>query len=344
MRLPKYITSEYHLMLGILLPYSMLINFIAFSKSYFTQWNLFFLATAITLSVKVIAWQLHTLIAMILARKFPKDGETMKRIGISLLLFFPLTALVNTFILWLYHFTGFFGFEFHLKNYVLVLISGVGLNVLATFLHEGVSNFEKWKATLTETEQLQKEYAKSQLDGLKSQVNPHFLFNSINTLSSLIPENPEKAEMFLDEMCKVYRYLLQNDKGEFVSLKMELQFIRSWFYILKIRYGQAIDFAIDVTDSSLEKRIPPLTLQLLIEHVLSQNMISKVKPLQIQIVTNEQNWLELYHTVAGKINRDELTREKSMENVMNKFRLLELAPLKITSQEGFQLIQIPLIE
>lgn len=266
----------------------------------------------------------------------------MRRIGISLLLFFPLTASVNTFFFLFYHFTGFGGFQFAMKGYSWALVSGAALNIMATFMHEGVANFEKWKATLAETEQLQKEYAKSQLEGLKSQVNPHFLFNSINTLSSLIPENPEKAEVFLDEMCRVYRYLLKNDKGEFVTLSMELQFIKSWFYILKIRYGAAIIFDIKVTDSSLEKKIPPLTLQLLIEHILSQNIISKLKPLQIQIVTHEHDWLELYHTVAGKIMTEE-PKERWLENVVNKFRLLELEPMKIVSRDEFQVIQVPLL-
>jgi sensor histidine kinase YesM len=342
MKLPKYISNEHQLMLVILIPYSVLLNFFIFSKDYFTHLWWFVGATCVTLLIKVIAWQLHTLIAMLLYKRIRKDGDTMKRIFISLICFFPLTAVVNTFIFWFYSQISLSVSELGSINYIWALVSGLGLNLLSTFLHEGVSNFEKWKATLTETEQLKTEYAKSRLEGLKTQVNPHFLFNSINTLSSLITEDPQKAEIFLDEMCKVYRYLLKSDKGEFVTLRTELQFIRSWFYILKIRYGAAISFEIQVSDEAMEQRIPPLTLQLLVEHVLSRNMISKQKPLNIRVLSGEPGWLQLHHSVALKIDQQEMQGDTNLHNVINKFRLLELAPVSISQQDEFQIVKIPL--
>ncbi|MCE7072568.1 histidine kinase [Dyadobacter sp. CY327] len=342
MKMPKYIANEYQLMLGILAPYSVLLNFFIFSNTYFTHLPLFFGATCLTLSIKVVAWQLHTLVAMVLSKHFPKDGETMKRIFISLLCFFPLTALVNTFIFWVYGQLDLAVSEIGSANYIWALVSGLGLNLLSTFLHEGVSNFEKWKATLTETQQLKTAYAKSRLDGLKTQVNPHFLFNSINTLSSLITEDPEKAETFLDEMCKVYRYLLKGDKEAFVPLRTEIQFIRSWFYILKVRYGSAIRFDIQVTSDAMEKRIPPLTVQLLVEHILGRNKISKHKPLHISVISAGTESLQIHNTVALKIDYQQVQGETSLDNVINKFRLLDLEPVNIINSAEFQIIEIPL--
>jgi two-component system, LytTR family, sensor kinase len=341
MKLPKYISNEYQLMLGILMPYSVLINFFIFSKSYFSNVPLLIALTLTTLTIKVIAWQLHTLIAMLWYKRFPKDGDTMKRIFCSLACFFPLTALVNTFIFWFYGQLNLAAFDFGSANYSWALVSGIGLNFLSTFLHEGVSNFEKWKAALTETEQLKTEYAKSRLEGLKTQVNPHFLFNSINTLSSLIPEDPERAEVFLDEMCKVYRYLLKSDKGEFVNLQTEIQFIRSLFYILKVRYGAAISFDIKIPVETMEKHIPPLTLQLLVEDILSRNMISKQKPLVIKLISSAPEWLNLYHSIALKIDQ-ETQNDANLHNVINKFRLLDLAPVRFKREADFQIIEIPL--
>ncbi|WP_026632509.1 sensor histidine kinase [Dyadobacter alkalitolerans] len=341
MKMPKYIANEYQLMLGILAPYSVLLNFFIFLNSYFTHLPLLLGATCLTLAIKVVAWQLHTLVAMVLSKQFPKDGETMKRIFISLLCFFPLTALVNTFIFWVYGQMYLAVSEIGSANYIWALVSGLGLNLLSTFLHEGVSNFEKWKATLTETEQLKTAYAKSRLEGLKTQVNPHFLFNSINTLSSLITEDPEKAETFLDEMCKVYRYLLKGDKEAFVPLQTELQFIRSWFYILKVRYGSAISFDIQVTADAMEKRIPPLTVQLLVEHILGRNKISKLKPLNIRVISAGSG-LQIHHTVALKIDNQQEQVETNLDNVINKFRLLDLEPVKIIRNSEFQIIEIPL--
>jgi two-component system LytT family sensor kinase len=342
MKCPKYISQEYQLMLAILLPFSILLNFLIFGENYLSSISTFVSTTLISLTIQSPAWQLHTVIAMRLSQRYPKDGETMKRIGISLLFFFPLTALVNSSIYGFYWLTGIGDYQFVARNYILGMASGVGLNLLATFMHEGVANFEKWKVTLTETEQLKTEYAKSRLEGLKTQVNPHFLFNSINTLSSLISQDPEKAEVFLDEMCKVYRYLLKKDKGEFIELQKELQFINSWFFILKVRYGTAVSFNLDVTDDALNKQIPPLTLQLLVEHILNRHMISKLKPLAIRISTSGSEWLALHHTISRKINAKDPDKDNSMSNVINKFRLLDLAPIRISQSEGVQIIEIPL--
>jgi two-component system LytT family sensor kinase len=342
MKFPKYISQEYQLMLAILLPFSILLNFLIFGENYLSSISTFASTTLISLTIQSLAWQLHTIIAMRLSQRYPKDGETMKRIGVSLLFFFPLTAFVNTSIFALYWLTGIGDYQFDAKNYILAMASGIGLNLLATFMHEGVANFEKWKVTLTETEQLKTEYAKSHLDGLKTQVNPHFLFNSINTLSSLINQDPEEAEVFLDEMCKVYRYLLKKDKGEFVALQKELQFVKSWFYILKVRYGAAVSFDFDIANDALDKQIPPLTLQLLVEHIISRHMISKLKPMAIRISASGAEWLALRHSISPKINAKDTHENNSMNNVINKFRLLELAPIRISQSEGIQIIEIPL--
>jgi len=95
----------------------------------------------------------------------------------------------------------------------------------------------------------------SQLLGLKSQINPHFLFNSLNSLSSLINEDEQEAEVFLDEMSKVYRYLLRSNDEELVTLQTELDFIRSYFYLLKTRLGRALELRINVPEEALEKNL-----------------------------------------------------------------------------------------
>ena len=95
----------------------------------------------------------------------------------------------------------------------------------------------------------------SQLEGLKDQVNPHFLFNSLNSLSSLISEDPEKAEKFLDEMSKVYRYLLRTNEEGLTTLESEMQFIQSYFHMLKTRYGDGLDMETQIDDHYLNYQI-----------------------------------------------------------------------------------------
>src|SRR5436190_2132291 len=156
------------------------------------------------------------------------------------------------------------------------------LILILTFLNEGVAQFERYKTTLIETEQLKKEYLHSQLLGLKSQMNPHFLFNSLNTLSCLIQEDEEKAEDFLDHMSKVYRYLLRNEE-QLVSLETEVDMVRSYYFLLKKRHSDALTLEIAIPKSYLNSEIPPLTLQMIVENAVNQNSLTKNEPLIIKV-------------------------------------------------------------
>src|SRR5205085_5679631 len=138
---------------------------------------------------------------------------------------FLMSAVYVSLILRGYDYFNFFGYEYAEPDFIKCYTSIIVVNIFLTFLNEGVYRFEKYRATVTETEQLKKEYMQSQLLGLKSQMNPHFLFNSLNTLSSLIHEDAETAENFLDHMSKVYRYLLRNNDEQLVKLGTELNFI-----------------------------------------------------------------------------------------------------------------------
>jgi sensor histidine kinase YesM len=122
-----------------------------------------------------------------------------------------------------------------------------------------------------------------QLLGLKSQINPHFLFNSLNSLSSLIDESSEDAEKFLDEMTKVYRYMLRNEEL-LVPLEKEMQFIRSYYALLKARYGNGIQLEIDINEACWQALLPPLSLQVIIENAFTQNIVAKNTPLKISSV------------------------------------------------------------
>ena len=114
------------------------------------------------------------------------------------------------------------------------------MNIFFTLVMEGISRYNNWRENLKETEQLKKTFTQSQLLGLKSQVNPHFLFNSLNTLSSLIAEDEGQAETFLNEMSKVYRYMLRGDDEQLVPLQTELKFIASYTHLLDKRFVQSL--------------------------------------------------------------------------------------------------------
>jgi two-component system, LytTR family, sensor kinase len=172
-------------------------------------------------------------------------------------------------------------------------------------------------------------------------MNPHFLFNGLNILSCLIQEDSEKAEDFLDHMSKVYRYLLRNNEVQLVTLQTEIGFIESYYFLLKARYAESLQLSIDVSPDYYHDELPPLTLQMIFENILTFNEASKIKPLLIQIKT-EDGELVVENTVQLKLNCTDCF-DKGIENITNKFRLLCQKEVLIDESEAARTIRLPLI-
>src|SRR4051794_12257407 len=141
------------------------------------------------------------------------------------------------------------------------------------------------KETQKQKNELLRMQMQQQLDNLKGKVNPHFLFNSLNTLSSLIYIDPVKAEQFVEELSSVYRYMLKNNEDDLATLKEELDFINSYFILIQIRFAEGIQTAIEVEERLEKYRLPAISLQILVENAIKHNIISKEQPLHINITT-----------------------------------------------------------
>jgi len=342
MKLPQYTQKDARIIAVVMPIMVFIVNSILLGQGYFSGLLVFFTATIIAGIILTASWQVLTAIAVTLRNRFPKDVDLVKRLSIALLLFIIITALTFSCIFWVFErliITKDFVDDARLK---WVLMSGVIINIFVTLLHEGVAGFEKWKKTITETEALKTEYMQSRLLGLKSQLNPHFLFNSLNSLSCLIQESPGKAEKFLDEMSKVYRYLLKNSDEQLVTLEAELQFTRSYFYLLKERHGEGLDMEINVTRSFFEKLLPPLTLQILLESAFNMNAIGKEQPLKIELNITANGWLEIKNNVQRKIS-DSLADRAGIQNLSKKFRLLCNKYIIVKDTGKYQVITVPLI-
>jgi LytS/YehU family sensor histidine kinase len=192
-------------------------------------------------------------------------------------------------------------------------------------------------------EQLKKTYRQGRLQGLKSQVNPHFLFNSLNSLSSLISEDEEQAEKFLDEMSKVYRYMLRNDEEQLVTLDTELKFVASYIYLLKARYGEGLQVQVDIEDADREKVLPPLSLQTIIENAITQNTISKSCPLKIGISAKGNGSLDVINTLQPKQITESFDAEAGLDNLVSKYEFLNDEKVVINETTNQRLIQLPLL-
>lgn len=204
-------------------------------------------------------------------------------------------------------------------------------------------HYAKMRHTEKEKEQLEKDKLRAELNQLKGIVNPHFLFNNLNSLSSLIGENPVQAESFLDELTKVFRYLLRNNQAELTTLELELQFIQSYYHLLQTRYGNGISLHIHLDEKYGEWRLPPLTLQLLIENAVKHNRLQKEHPLEMEILSAPGNTLMVRNTVFKREGVVESTGF-GLQNINARYKMLHLPEVKIEKDHQYFTVIIPLIE
>lgn len=194
------------------------------------------------------------------------------------------------------------------------------------------------------TEKLQQQMSAVQMMALQAQLNPHFLFNSLNSLSSLIADEPAKAERFVDEMSSVYRYLLRTNDHQLTTLQTELAFIDSYYHLLKTRYGAGIDLTKIIDEPFLTYKLPPLTLQLLLENAVKHNIVSSDQPLVIQLATSPDGWLTVSNTLQRKpLNRVNST-QKGLLNILNKYQLLGQAAPTVEETTNAFVVALPLID
>lgn len=330
-------------MLMVIFPVAFVLNSILFGKLYFTGWQVFLLGTLITAIAFTVDFILCGFVAVALKRRLPLEKQVAQRLTIMIIIFLLITGLFLYGLFRGYEAIHFFGYRFYEAGFVWSFIIMGIVNIFLTILYEGISRFDSWRANLRETDALKAVYRQSQLQGLKSQVNPHFLFNSLNSLSSLISDNEEEAEKFLDEMSKVYRYMLRNDDDHLVTIETELKFLQSYIYLLKARYGDGLRISINVNDADREKCIPPLTLQVIIENAIHQQTISKNSPLEIKIDSGKKHELIVKNNIQLKIVTEMADQETGLDNLIHKYRLLNDSIVLIEESGTERSIILPLI-
>jgi sensor histidine kinase YesM len=342
-KIPAYTRVDIWVFL-IIVPFQVTIcNRILLGPGYFENWRIFLVATAIYFCIMFLVFQVCGNIALRFIKTFPRLEDTAKRLILSVLCYMFITVAAITPIMWIYDKIPLLNYQMVSYTHFLVAIVCMLANIIITIVFEGIGAFERWRDTLFETEQLKKENLKSQLMSLKNQINPHFLFNSINSLSSLIADDPEKAEVFLDEMSKVYRYLLRNNEDNLIPLTMELQFINSYFHLLKTRYGDGIDLKMFVPDSCRTQKIPPLTVQILIENAVKHNVMLKEQPLKIEIICYGNKQLIVKNNVQRKMAKVNST-QVGLQNVASKYQLLNQPDIIVRENEKEFIVTVPLIE
>ncbi len=336
-------TRQDTLLRGLVLPgYVGVINWMLLGNAYWREWRVFLPTTLLGFLVFYGQWLANNHTAIGLHRRYPQYQQTLRRLLVSLALLIPRCALTVLLVYWFYDWAEWGGYDPLPPGLKWAEVTTLIVVVGVTSAFESITAFEQWQRLLTETEKLKKANLQSQFESLQQQVNPHFLFNSLNSLSSLIEEDPRQAELFLDELSSVYRYLLRSNESELTPLADELAFVNSYFYLLGIRYGAGIRFEQAVSETYLAYQIPPLTLQLLVENAVKHNRILPEEPLTIELKTTDEGQLLVRNSLQRREQRA-LSNQVGLANILNKYALLR-QPAPVIADNGHTFcVQLPLI-
>lgn len=193
-----------------------------------------------------------------------------------------------------------------------------------------------------ENEKLSTENILNQYEALKNQLNPHMLFNSLNTLQSLVREDKHIAISYIKELSAVLRYTLHDNENKSVTLKEELNFVQAYIYLLKMRFEDNLSFEIVIDESVLNDSLPPMSLQLLIENAVKHNEISNRKPLLIRVGLTTDNYICVSNPIQTKLSTEAGTGI-GLANLSKRYRLLYNKEILISADEKTFEVRLPLI-
>ena len=290
----------------------------------------------------LVNWEGNRGIFIFVNRRYPKIDQWRQRVTWLLLLCIAYTAVACTL---LNAGLTFIGYDMSESIKQEDPIRGFGVSYLLVLaigsVYQSVYFFTLWKEATFEKEELERAHLSSQLEGLRNQVNPHFLFNSLNTLSYLIPEDGPKAVRFVQKLSKVYRYVLESREDKLIPIQQELEFLDSYIFLQKERFGDNLKVDCGGLDKHGGIAIVPLTLQMLFENAIKHNIISSEMPLTIEVFI-ESNKLIVRNNLQRK-NQVMDSTGVGLKNIKDRYRILTEKEVDIiVSQEYFTVI-IPLI-
>ncbi len=342
MKLPAYSRYDWLLQL-ILVPIHVgLLNWAMIGNTYWNNGITFGLGTVIGGSISFFNWLVNNTIGLQLLQRYPRPDQYQIRTIALILICATSSCLHTTLIFGIYNFIQLPGFTPEFSQLGLGISATVVIVIIVIATYESIHNFGYWQQSRREVDTLSKAQLQAQLDALRQQVNPHFLFNSLNSLISLIEEDPKQATLFAEELSSVYRYLLRSNESPLVPLANELEFAHSYFHLLKTRHGAALRLLIDINPSHQECQLPPLTLQLLIENAVKHNIILPEQPLTISLSSNSQQRLVVCNNLQRKPSRT-LSNGIGLSNIVAKYQMLGQG-VPVIEDDGHEFrVSVPLI-
>ncbi|GAB4023305.1 sensor histidine kinase [Spirosoma koreense] len=215
--------------------------------------------------------------------------------------------------------------------------------LMAYYLAANRRGYSQLAQLRIQAEELGKEAAQAQFTALRNQVNPHFLFNSLSILASLVEVDARLSVQFINRLSKAYRYILEQRDAERIQLRTELDFIESYTFLLRIRFDDRLQVHIDLPEADRDRyQIAPLTLQLLVENAVKHNRMSDEEPLIVRI-DRQDDYLRVANPLQPRPSLEESTGV-GLTNIVNRYRLLSSQPVWVGEIDGEFVVKIPLLK
>ncbi len=310
-----------------------------FNRAPLLTWEKYFT----TLLIIVVIWFGNRYIMIYSRKKYPLFNDVRKRLVFQSITMLVFTIAANTIM-------GVFTESIYKDEHANlsptdILIHSNSAAIFSTIMiiaiYESIYFMHELRHSVEETETLKRESLTAQLNALRTQVNPHFLFNNLNTLSSLIPENPKHAVDFVQQLSKVYRHILEVKDEKSILLKDELEVLNAYAFLLKTRFGNNLSVTITIPNEKLQQKIVPLSLQILMENAIKHNIVSAEKPLHINVFTQNGS-LVVRNNLQMKKQVNESTGI-GLDNIRNRYKLLSDKTVNVSESDTNFTVSIPLI-
>ncbi|MHA7059923.1 sensor histidine kinase [Aquimarina sp. M1] len=295
----------------------------------------------ISLFFSTCDWFIIREIMILLRKRFPYFKDNRKRI----ILFF--LAIVSTVIV--VDFVGgillsfIWNINYNPASKAKILVPIILISTMTMAIYEAIYFYVRLKKSIREEEQSKQMIVQAQLDTLRNQAQPHFFFNTLNTLRDIIDQNSkEEATDFVDKLSAVYRFILESGNANLISLGEELKFSKSYIHIQSERFGNNLYIDWDIPEISLSAKIIPMSLQLLLENAIKHNVISKSKPLTIGVRV-QHDLLIVTNKIQPKSTKIPSTKV-GLKNIKKRYALISSKPVEITNDKNQFTVSLPLLK
>lgn len=231
------------------------------------------------------------------------------------------------------------------EQLVVMNVWGAAIFIPVYSIYFSLHFLRHWRKSELDVERFQKENMRSQLDSLKNHLDPHFLFNNLNILSSLVDKDPKASREFIGKFADVYRAILRTKSDDLVPLSEEVHFIKSYIYLIKTRFEENIRFQLELPSSTPGQALPPLTLQMLIENAIKHNLITEGRPLDIRLYQPDEHSLIVSNTLFRRPDREATGLTQSgIANIRRRYSHFTDAEVVVTETETHFEVKVPLLQ